>query len=114
MFNDLTEVYPGLERVQMRAARLPGSGRPVARCSRDSLSPARPRRPVAEAENFRRLLRRESIGSVSYVTIEAAQSQIQAPASFRAEPGEQLWLWLPPEQCRWYDPETQLLLEAKE
>jgi hypothetical protein len=25
-----------------------------------------------------------------------------------------LWLRLPPEQCRWYDPETQLALEAKE
>jgi multiple sugar transport system ATP-binding protein len=58
----------------------------------------------------------EPLGSSTLLTTELCGQvlKIQAPASFRADPGEQLWLRLPPEQCRWYDPETQLLLEAKE
>jgi multiple sugar transport system substrate-binding protein len=103
MFSDLTEVYPGLERVQMRSARLPGSG-PTRRtvlqgffvASAASLAGgcvgfattgsggmvflSTQFRPVAEAENFRRFLGKESIGSVSYVTVEEGPfaSQVQS------------------------------------
>ena len=58
----------------------------------------------------------EPLGSSTLLTTEVCGQplKVAAPASFRADPGERLWLRLPPEQCRWYDPETQLLLEAKE
>ncbi|OXM66502.1 MULTISPECIES: ABC transporter ATP-binding protein [Amycolatopsis] len=57
----------------------------------------------------------EPLGSSTLLTTELCGQvlKVQAPASFRAEPGQTLKLGLPPEQCRWYDPETQLLLEAK-
>ncbi|GAA5160062.1 ABC transporter ATP-binding protein [Amycolatopsis dongchuanensis] len=58
----------------------------------------------------------EPLGSSTLLTTEVAGQvlKVQAPADFRAEPGERLALRLPPERCRWYDPETQLLLEAQE
>jgi len=58
----------------------------------------------------------EPLGSSTLLTTDVCGQplKVTAPASFRAEPGERLWLRLPPEQCRWYDPETQLLVEAKE
>jgi len=57
----------------------------------------------------------EPLGSSTLLTIQLCGQvlKVQAPASLRAEPGRTLRLGLPPEQCRWYDPETQLLLEAK-
>ncbi|NIH87971.1 ABC transporter ATP-binding protein [Amycolatopsis granulosa] len=56
----------------------------------------------------------EPLGSASLLTTELCGQvlKVRAPASFRAEPGQTLRLGLPPEQCRWYDPETQLLLAA--
>ncbi|GAB3571991.1 ABC transporter ATP-binding protein [Amycolatopsis endophytica] len=57
----------------------------------------------------------EPLGSSTLLTTKLCGQvlKVQAPASFRAEPGQTLRLRLPPEQCRWYDPETQLLVEAK-
>ncbi|HVV08657.1 ABC transporter ATP-binding protein [Amycolatopsis sp.] len=56
----------------------------------------------------------EPLGSSTLLTTELAGQalKVSAAAGFRAEPGERLWLRLPPERCRWYDPETRLLLEA--
>jgi multiple sugar transport system ATP-binding protein len=58
----------------------------------------------------------EPLGSSTLLTTEVSGQtlKVQASAGFRADPGDRLWLRLPPEQCRWYDPETQLLLEAEE
>jgi multiple sugar transport system ATP-binding protein len=58
----------------------------------------------------------EPLGSSTLLTTKLCGQvlKVQAPAGFRADPGDKLWLRLPPEQCRWYDPETQLALEAKE
>jgi multiple sugar transport system ATP-binding protein len=57
----------------------------------------------------------EPLGSSTLLTFALCGQvlKVQAPASFRAEPGEDLRLTLPAEQCRWYDPETQLLLETR-
>jgi hypothetical protein len=120
MFNDLTEVYPGLERAQMRAARLPGSGATRRTMLQELFVGHAPL-----AGDRAGLMATES---VSYVTIQAGErgraAWVRTPwlrrdgvprrPPPRAEPGEQLWLRPPPEQCRWYDPETHLLLEAKE
>ncbi|TVT51712.1 ABC transporter ATP-binding protein [Amycolatopsis rhizosphaerae] len=58
----------------------------------------------------------EPLGSSTLLTTKLCGQtlKVSASAGFRADPGERLWLRLPPEQCRWYDPETQLALEAKE
>jgi multiple sugar transport system ATP-binding protein len=56
----------------------------------------------------------EPLGSSVLLTTDLAghRVKIQTPASFRAEPGDELRVELPGEQCRWYDPETKLLLEV--
>jgi multiple sugar transport system ATP-binding protein len=56
----------------------------------------------------------EPLGSSVLLTTDVAghRVKIQTPASFRAEPGDELRVALPGEQCRWYDPETKLLLEV--
>jgi multiple sugar transport system ATP-binding protein len=58
----------------------------------------------------------EPLGSSTLLTTKLCGQvvKVHVPAAFRANPGDQLWLRLPPDQCRWYDPETQLALEAKE
>lgn len=57
----------------------------------------------------------EPLGSSVLLTtdISGHRVKIQTPASFRAEPGDVLRVELPDAQCRWYDPETQLLLEVR-
>ena len=37
-------------------------------------------------------------------------AKVQAPAGFRADPGATLMLRVSAASCRWYDPETGLLL----
>jgi len=56
----------------------------------------------------------EPLGSSVLLTTDLAghRVKIQTPASFRADPGDELRVELPDEQCRWYDPETKLLLEV--
>jgi multiple sugar transport system ATP-binding protein len=55
----------------------------------------------------------EPLGSAVLITAELAGQELKvaAPASFRASPGERLWLTLAPERMRWYDPETGSALE---
>jgi multiple sugar transport system ATP-binding protein len=57
----------------------------------------------------------EPLGSSVLLTADLCgqQVKIQAPAGFRADPGDELKVRLPAAQCRWYDPETQLLLEVE-
>lgn len=57
----------------------------------------------------------EPLGSAVLLTTEVCGQtvKVQAPASFRTETGTELRLRLPASQCRWYDPETGLLLEAR-
>jgi multiple sugar transport system ATP-binding protein len=45
-------------------------------------------------------------------TLAGQRIKVQAPASFRAEPGEQLWLVLEPGNLRWYDPDSGVALAA--
>ncbi|MEU7769301.1 ABC transporter ATP-binding protein [Nocardia sp. NPDC049190] len=54
----------------------------------------------------------EPLGSATLLTIDVSGQtvKVQAPSSFRAAQGDKLNLRLPPEACRWYDPETGLLL----
>ncbi|HEX6075545.1 MAG TPA: ABC transporter ATP-binding protein [Micromonosporaceae bacterium] len=56
----------------------------------------------------------EPLGSAALVTTTVAgqQMKVQAPATFRARPGETLWLDLPETRRRWFDPETALALET--
>ncbi|GAA4025166.1 ABC transporter ATP-binding protein [Allokutzneria multivorans] len=63
---------------------------------------------AAELEVF------EPLGSSVLLTLSLAghQLKVQAPPTFRAEAGASLRLSLPADQCRWYDPETHLLLET--
>ncbi|WHT23128.1 ABC transporter ATP-binding protein [Crossiella sp. CA-258035] len=63
---------------------------------------------VAELEVF------EPLGAAVLLTLTLSghQLKVQAPADFRATPGDRLTLTLPAERCRWYDPETHLLLET--
>ena len=55
----------------------------------------------------------EPLGSAVLLTTTVAgqQLKVQAPATFRAKPGEPLWLELPEQHLRWFDPETALTLE---
>ncbi|MEU6643147.1 ABC transporter ATP-binding protein [Saccharomonospora sp. NPDC046836] len=57
----------------------------------------------------------EPLGSSALLTtdIDGQTVKVQAPPSFRADPAERLSLRIPPEACRWYDPETSLLLEVR-
>jgi multiple sugar transport system ATP-binding protein len=56
----------------------------------------------------------EPLGASVLITATLAEQRIkvQAPASFRAEPGEQLWLTLEPHSLRWYDPDSGVALVA--
>jgi multiple sugar transport system ATP-binding protein len=57
----------------------------------------------------------EPLGSAVLLTAQLCgqQVKVQAPAEFRADVGDDLHLRLPEHNCRWYDPETQLLLEIE-
>ncbi|WP_330232086.1 ABC transporter ATP-binding protein [Nocardia sp. NBC_00508] len=57
----------------------------------------------------------EPLGSSTLLTtdISGQTVKVQAPPGFRAEEGGTLTLRVPPEACRWYDPETGLLLEVE-
>ncbi|PRX50420.1 carbohydrate ABC transporter ATP-binding protein (CUT1 family) [Prauserella shujinwangii] len=57
----------------------------------------------------------EPLGASALLTTDVCGQtiKVQAPATFRAEPGRRLALRLPVDQCRWYDPETSLLLEVR-
>ncbi|WP_158888753.1 ABC transporter ATP-binding protein [Amycolatopsis anabasis] len=57
----------------------------------------------------------EPLGSSTLLTTELCGQvlKVSAPPSFRADPGARLRLRPLPGQCRWYDPETQLLLEER-
>jgi multiple sugar transport system ATP-binding protein len=63
---------------------------------------------VARVEVF------EPLGSTVLLTTTVAgqQMKVQAPATFRTEPGATLWLDLPEWHRRWFDPETALALET--
>ncbi|MGH3712120.1 MAG: ABC transporter ATP-binding protein [Micromonosporaceae bacterium] len=56
----------------------------------------------------------EPLGSAVLLTTTVAgqRLKVQAPATFRAEPGDTLWLELPERHQRWFDPETALALET--
>ncbi|MGH3646117.1 MAG: ABC transporter ATP-binding protein [Micromonosporaceae bacterium] len=56
----------------------------------------------------------EPLGSAVLLTTTVAgqRLKVQAPATFRAEPGDTLWLRLPERHQRWFDPETALALET--
>lgn len=56
----------------------------------------------------------EPLGSSTLLTTEVSGQtvKIQTQPSFRADQGDTLNLRLPPQACRWYDPETGLLLES--
>jgi len=55
----------------------------------------------------------EPLGSAVLLTgdLGGQRIKVQAPASFRAEPGEELWLNLDRENLRWYDPESGAALD---
>jgi multiple sugar transport system ATP-binding protein len=54
----------------------------------------------------------EPLGSSTLLTTRLGGQtvKVQAPPGFRADEGGTANLHLPPEACRWYDPETGLLL----
>jgi len=60
----------------------------------------------------------EPLGATSLVTAELTTAdgggtqslKVQAPATFRAEPGEQLWLAFDRQHQRWFDPESSAAL----
>ncbi|WP_247648599.1 TOBE domain-containing protein [Saccharomonospora xinjiangensis] len=56
----------------------------------------------------------EPLGSAVLLTTEVCGQtvKVQAPAPFRTEPSSALRLRIPAGQCRWYNPETGLLLEV--
>ncbi|MEY7972711.1 hypothetical protein AB8O38_12000 [Saccharomonospora xinjiangensis] len=60
------------------------------------------------------LQRSEPSGSAVSPTTEVCGQTVgsQAPAAFRTEPSAESRLRIPAGQCRWYDPETGLLLEV--
>src|SRR6266498_3596597 len=55
----------------------------------------------------------EPLGSSVLLTAELGGQtlKIQAPARFRAEPGDRVWVRLGEEHQRWFDPQTALALE---
>ncbi|MFC4002045.1 ABC transporter ATP-binding protein [Prauserella oleivorans] len=57
----------------------------------------------------------EPLGSSALLTTEVCGQtvKVSAPSTFRADPGGRLSLRLPTDACRWYDPETSLLLEVR-
>ncbi len=56
----------------------------------------------------------EPLGSSSLVTtrVGGQMLKVQASATFRAEPGDRLWLSIPESHQRWFDPETNLSLDV--
>jgi multiple sugar transport system ATP-binding protein len=56
----------------------------------------------------------EPLGSAVLLTTDLGghRVKIQTQPEFRAAPGDELRVALPGPQCRWYDPETKLLLEV--
>jgi multiple sugar transport system ATP-binding protein len=50
----------------------------------------------------------EPLGSAVLITaaLGGQRIKVQAPSSFRAEPGEELWLSLQRDSIRWYDPDS--------
>jgi len=56
----------------------------------------------------------EPLGSAVLITAELGgqQLKVQAPSTFRAAPGDTVWLTLRPEHLRWYDADTALALET--
>lgn len=56
----------------------------------------------------------EPLGSAVLIGAELSGQQIkvQAPNTFRAAPGDKVWLGVAPPDLRWYDAETELLLET--
>ncbi|MGK8512566.1 ABC transporter ATP-binding protein [Nocardia asiatica] len=57
----------------------------------------------------------EPLGSSTLLTtrVSGQTVKVQAPPGFRAEEGGATSLYLPPEACRWYDPETGMLLPVR-
>ncbi|MQA26980.1 MAG: ATP-binding cassette domain-containing protein [Micromonosporaceae bacterium] len=58
----------------------------------------------------------EPLGSAVLLTTTVAgqQLKVQAPATFRVQPGETLWLNVPEQHQRWFDPETAMALETRD
>jgi multiple sugar transport system ATP-binding protein len=56
----------------------------------------------------------EPLGSSVLLTTELGGQmiKIQAPAQFRAEPGDRVWVRLGEEHQRWFDPQTALSLHS--
>jgi multiple sugar transport system ATP-binding protein len=56
----------------------------------------------------------EPLGSAVLLTTELGGQvlKIQAPARFRAEPGDRVWVRLEKEHQRWFDPQTALALQV--
>ena len=56
----------------------------------------------------------EPLGSAVLITAEVSgqQVKVQAPNTFAVGPGDEVWLSFDAEQLRWYDAETQLVLET--
>jgi multiple sugar transport system ATP-binding protein len=56
----------------------------------------------------------EPLGSAVLLTVELAgqQVKVQAPARYRAEPGQRVGLRIAAESQRWFDPETALALDV--
>lgn len=56
----------------------------------------------------------EPLGASVLITATLAGQliKVQAPASFRAEPGDELWLDLKQDSLRWYDPDSGVALIA--
>ena len=54
----------------------------------------------------------EPLGSAVLVTadLHGQRIKVQAPNTFRAEPGDELWLRLQPQHLRWYDPDSGVAL----
>jgi multiple sugar transport system ATP-binding protein len=55
----------------------------------------------------------EPLGSATLLTVDLAgqQVKVQASASYRADPGDRIWLHLAEEHQRWFDAETTLALD---
>ncbi|BBJ46410.1 ABC transporter ATP-binding protein [Streptomyces antimycoticus] len=56
----------------------------------------------------------EPLGSAVLITadIDGQEIKVQAPNTFRADPGDVVWLTISPQDVRWYDAETELALET--
>ena len=56
----------------------------------------------------------EPLGSATLLTVDLAgqQVKVQASASYRADPGDRVWLSIMEEHQRWFDAETSLALDV--